>query len=113
MPSEADPFACPVLGKGWPNAPYTIALRANPMRVIAVILMSSDTSMLFAGRLDRSDFGERRQYVGERSFPKTAQFVFLVGRPPGPQPTPSSACRVLKEADSVAEERVQGDPRSR
>jgi hypothetical protein len=33
------------------------------------------------------------------------------GGPPGPQPTPSSACRVLKEADSVGEERVQGDPR--
>jgi hypothetical protein len=52
------------------------------MRVIAAILMSSDTSMLLTGRLDRSDFGERRQYVGERSFPTTAQFVFLVGRSP-------------------------------
>jgi hypothetical protein len=45
------------------------------------------------------------------SFPKIAQFAFLVGRSPGPQPPPSSACRVLKEADSVSEERVQGDPR--
>src|ERR1035438_2693350 len=45
------------------------------------------------------------------SFPKIAQFAFLVGRSPGPQPTPSSACRVLREADSVGEERVQGDPR--
>jgi hypothetical protein len=43
------------------------------------------------------------------SFPKIGQFGFLVGR--GPQPTPSSAYRILKEADSVGEERVQGDPR--
>src|ERR1039458_6224162 len=44
-------------------------------------------------------------------FPRLLNLHSQWGGPPGPQPTPTSACRVLKEADSVGEGRVQGDPR--
>src|ERR1035438_2007151 len=33
------------------------------------------------------------------------------GGPPGPRPTPPSACGVIQEPDAPSEERVQGDPR--
>src|ERR1035437_8608151 len=35
----------------------------------------------------------------------------LWGGPPGPQPTPPSACRPMDEADFIGERRVHGDPR--
>jgi hypothetical protein len=45
------------------------------------------------------------------SFPKIAQFAFLVGRSPRTAADALVGLPGLKEADSVGEERVQGDPR--
>ena len=45
------------------------------------------------------------------SFPTTEHLHKLWGGPPGPQPTPSSACSRLDETDLMGEQRVQGDPR--
>jgi len=45
------------------------------------------------------------------TFPNTEQSALIVGRPPGPQPTPPSACCRVYEADFSGEKRVQGDPR--
>src|SRR5665811_727802 len=45
------------------------------------------------------------------TFPSTAQSALIVGRTPGPQPTPPSARRSVDDADFIGEKRVQGDPR--
>src|ERR1035437_2000236 len=44
------------------------------------------------------------------TFPSTAQSASIVGRTPGPQPTPPSARRSVDDADFIGEKRVQGDP---
>src|SRR5450759_2978151 len=46
-----------------------------------------------------------------QAFPSTAQPALIVGRTPGPQPTPPSARRSVDDADFIGEKRVQGDPR--
>src|SRR5665811_1400143 len=45
------------------------------------------------------------------TFPSTAQSALIVGRTPGPQPTPPSARRSVDDSDFIGEKRVQGDPR--
>ena len=44
------------------------------------------------------------------SFPITGHLYKLWGGPPGPRPTPSSACSGLDETDLLGKERVQGGP---
>src|SRR5437016_9232362 len=46
------------------------------------------------------------------SFPITGHLYKLWGGPPGPQPTPSSACSGLDETDLLGKERIQGGTRA-
>src|SRR5258708_4233444 len=56
----------------------------------------------------------KRTSVGAISHQRTAERlvdIAILGRTPGPRPTPSSACSRLDEAGLIGEVRARGDPR--